>query len=178
MNAVTRSILTLALGLAGTALAGSHALADEPPPLRHPDAHPLGHGYDPAGRPYPYRSRQYSRHPDEYGYWDHRRYRSTRPGDHGFRMRHRPDGIDAEQARRRFQSPGLYAPPPGYYPYHWSRGHHLPAGWYGPAYRLDHHAYDLVPPPPGHHWIRVDQDAFLVTQDSGLIIDGIHGLFY
>ena len=170
----SNSILTLALGLAGTALAGSHALADEPPPLRHPDAHPLGHGYDPAGRPYPYRSRQYSRHPDEYGYWDHRRYRSTRPGDHGFRMRHRPDGIDAEQARRRFQSPGLYAPPPGY-PYR-SRVTTCQR-LVRPGLPPDHHAYDLVPPPPGHHWIRVDQDAFLVTQ-TRLIIDGIHGLFY
>ncbi len=176
MHAVTRSILALALAWGATT--GSQVLASEQQQPQRPDSPYLGHGYDPAGQPYPYRARQYSRHPDQYGYWDHRRYRSTRPGDHGFRMRHQPDGTSPAQERRRYQSPGLYAPPPGYYPYHWSRGHHLPGGWYGQPYRLDHRAYGLVPPPAGHQWVRVEQDVFLVALDSGLIVDGIHGLFY
>ncbi|MCK9490253.1 MAG: RcnB family protein [Xanthomonadales bacterium] len=170
---------TLALALFGASAAvDAQAQAGEPQvPTRHERQH-LGHGYDPGAQPHPYRSQRYSRHPDQYGYWDHRRYRSTQPQDHGFRMRHRPDGNNEEQARRRFQSPGLYAPPPGYYPYHWSRGQHLPRDWYGLAYRLDHHAYGLLAPPPGHHWVRVDNDVFMVALDSGLIVDGVHDLFH
>jgi len=79
---------------------------------------------------------------------------------------------------RRFRAPARYLPPRGYYSHRWAVGHRLPSTYYARPYYVDYRAYGLAPPPRGHHWVRVDNDVFLVALTSGLIANAIHDLFY
>lgn len=71
-----------------------------------------------------------------------------------------------------------YVRPYGYHPYRWAAGHHLPRPYYGSSYYVDYRPYRLAPPPYGHHWVRVDNDVFLVALASGLIADAVYGIFH
>ena len=78
----------------------------------------------------------------------------------------------------RYPAPAYYARPHGYRAYRWTAGHYLPRTYYGPTYYVDYRPYRLAPPPYGHHWVRVQNDVFLVALATGLIVDSVYGLFY
>ncbi|TCV92164.1 Ni/Co efflux regulator RcnB [Luteibacter rhizovicinus] len=70
--------------------------------------------------------------------------------------------------------PGYYynrPPPPRYYGHygHWERGHRYD----GPRYIVyDYRGYRLRPPPRGYHWVRSDNNDFLlVAIATGVILD-------
>ncbi|MES2255756.1 MAG: RcnB family protein [Pseudomonadota bacterium] len=82
------------------------------------------------------------------------------------------------RAPRRFRAPS-YRRPPGFYARRWSWGETLPISFWARDYWLtDFYAYDLPPPPYGAVWVRVGEDALLIDQDSGEIIEVDYGVFY
>jgi hypothetical protein len=69
--------------------------------------------------------------------------------------------------------------PPGFYVRFWSFGDFLPRGWYGPDYWIiDPWAYDLPLPPPGFDWVRVGDDALLVDQFTGRVVQVVRDIFW
>ena len=55
----------------------------------------------------------------------------------------------------------------------------LPVAFWARDYWLtDFNEYDLPPPPFGAVWVRVGDDALLIDQDSGEIIEVDYGVFY
>ena len=91
----------------------------------------------------------------------------------GFRNYHRNIS-----AARRFQAP-TYRRPAGWYDHRWTFGEVLPALFWSQDYWLtDYGSYDLPPPPYGAVWVRNNNDALLIDQDSGDIITVEYGVFY
>lgn len=91
----------------------------------------------------------------------------------GFRNYHRNF-----RAAHKFQAPP-YRRPPGYFARRWSWGQTLPMAFWARDYWLtDFYAYDLPPPPYGAVWVRVGDDALLIDQDTGEIIEVDYGVFY
>ncbi len=81
-------------------------------------------------------------------------------------------------ASRRFHGPA-YRPPQGYYARHWTWGMTLPPLFWARQYWLmDYTIYALPPPPFGAIWVRVGDDALLIDQTSGTIIEVDYGVFY
>lgn len=81
-------------------------------------------------------------------------------------------------APRHFHAP-VYRRPPGYYARRWTWGQVLPAIFWARDYWLtDYYDYDLPQPPYGAIWVRVGDDALLIDQDSGEIIEVDYGVFY
>mgnify|MGYP002393328748 CR=1 FL=1 len=69
--------------------------------------------------------------------------------------------------------------PPGYYVHVWSYGDFLPRGWYGPDWWLiDPWDYGLPLPPPGFDWVRVGDDALLVDEFTGEIVQIVRDVFW
>jgi Ni/Co efflux regulator RcnB len=82
------------------------------------------------------------------------------------------------RAVQRFHAPA-YRRPQGYYDRRWRWGQTLPVAFWARDYWLDDFsAYDLPPPPYGAVWVRVGDDALLIDQDSGEIIEIEYGVFY
>jgi Ni/Co efflux regulator RcnB len=82
------------------------------------------------------------------------------------------------RAPRRFHAPA-YRRPPGWYAHTWTWGQILPAAFWARNYWItDFNIYDLPPPPFGAVWVRVGDDALLIDQDSGEIIEVDYGVFY
>jgi Ni/Co efflux regulator RcnB len=73
---------------------------------------------------------------------------------------------------------GGYRRPPGYFHRRWTTGAILPRFFFGQSYWLTPGPYGLRPPPFGTHWVRVDDDALLVTDSTGRIVDVVRGIFY
>lgn len=73
--------------------------------------------------------------------------------------------------------PGLakkpYGLPPGQAKKMWRRGAYIPRAYYAePRYVVvEPVRYRLRPPPPGYRWVLVEDDAYLVRRDNGLIAD-------
>ena len=71
--------------------------------------------------------------------------------------------------------PGLagkpHGMPPGQAKKAWRRGERIPMVYIAPQYYVEPRAYRLAAPPPGHRWIVVDGDAYLVQIASGLVAD-------
>lgn len=82
------------------------------------------------------------------------------------------------QPQYRYRAPVRYAYPRGYRDQQWRVGHRLPSSYYQRNYHVDYRTYRLPSPPYGYHWVRVDRDVVLVANNSGLIRDILHGLFY
>ncbi|HEV7960878.1 MAG TPA: RcnB family protein [Rhizomicrobium sp.] len=81
-------------------------------------------------------------------------------------------------ASRRFHAAG-YQRPQGYYDHHWGWGETLPSFFWARQYWLmDFGMYGLPPPPFGAVWVRVNDDALLIDQTSGMIIEVDYGVFY
>jgi len=82
------------------------------------------------------------------------------------------------RAERRFHAPA-YRRPPGWYARRWSWGEFLPVAFWPRNYWItDFYIYDLPPPPFGAIWVRVGEDALLIDQDTGEIIEVDYGVFY
>ncbi len=81
-------------------------------------------------------------------------------------------------ATQRFHAPA-YRRPPGWYAHNWTWGQVLPVAFWSRDYWItDFNTYDLPPPPFGAIWVRVGNDALLIDQDSGEIIEVDYGVFY
>ena len=82
------------------------------------------------------------------------------------------------RAPRHFRAPS-YRRPPGWYSHRWGWGEILPVAFWSRNYWITNfYAYDLPPPPFGAIWVRVGDDALLIDQDSGEIIEVDYGVFY
>jgi len=86
--------------------------------------------------------------------------------------------------RRVFNAPqrfhaGAYVRPSGWYYHHWTFGEFLPAFFFTRNYWiLDWANFDLDDPPPGTIWVRVGDDALLIDEYSGEVIEVAYGVFY
>ena len=86
--------------------------------------------------------------------------------------------------RRNFTAPrhfraGNYNRPRGWYSHPWTFGEFLPVGFYTNNYWLaDYQRYGLMPPPYGTVWVRVDNDALLIDEDDGEVIQVAYDVFY
>lgn len=77
--------------------------------------------------------------------------------------------------------PGLankpYGLPPGQAKKMWRRGERVPAFYIGPKYFIEEpRVYRLAPSRPGHRWIIVDGDAYLVEIATGMIVESAFGV--
>jgi Ni/Co efflux regulator RcnB len=81
-------------------------------------------------------------------------------------------------APRRFQAPA-YRQPSGWYAHRWTFGQILPAQFWVRDYWLnDYYDFGLMQPPPGTVWVRYGQDALLIDEYSGEVIQVEYGVFY
>ena len=72
-----------------------------------------------------------------------------------------------------------YRPPQGYAPRQWSYGQRLPVSYYASNYWIaDYLMYALFAPPPGLVWVRVGDDALLIDQNTGQVIQVQYNVFY
>ena len=72
-----------------------------------------------------------------------------------------------------------YRAPYGFYARAWAFGDFLPRGWYAEPYWIgDFVDYDLPYPPPGFEWVRVGDDALMVDQYTGRIVQVVRGIFW
>jgi Ni/Co efflux regulator RcnB len=82
------------------------------------------------------------------------------------------------QASNRYHA-AAYQPPPGYADRQWRYGQRLPASYYASNYWIaDYVMYALFAPPPGLIWVRVGNDALLVDQNTGDVVQVQYGVFY
>jgi Ni/Co efflux regulator RcnB len=82
------------------------------------------------------------------------------------------------QASRQFHD-GNYNAPTGYQARRWSYGDRLPRGYYNRNYWLtDYLVFGLFAPPDGLVWVRVGDDALLVDEVSGDVVQVDYGVFY
>lgn len=59
--------------------------------------------------------------------------------------------------------------PPGQARKAWRRGERLPASYLAPRYYIQPSTYRLAAPPPGYRWVLVEDSAYLVQNNTGLI---------
>ncbi|MGA7712431.1 MAG: RcnB family protein [Rhizomicrobium sp.] len=82
------------------------------------------------------------------------------------------------QATHQFHN-GNYNAPTGYQARRWSYGDRLPHGYYNRNYWLtDYLMFGLFAPPDGLVWVRVGDDALLVDEISGDVVQVDYGVFY
>jgi Ni/Co efflux regulator RcnB len=81
-------------------------------------------------------------------------------------------------APRRFHA-DVYVRPHGWYEHRWTYGEMLPAYFWTQNYWLsDYNNYGLGDPPPGFVWVRYGNDALLVDQNSGEVLQVEYDVFY
>jgi Ni/Co efflux regulator RcnB len=98
--------------------------------------------------------------PANWQHWQRGRYPPIYAASHRFRI-------------------GPYRAPYGWYVRSWAFGDVLPRGWFAPDYWVDDFwDYDLPYPPPGFHWVRVGDDALLVDDYSGRIMQVVRDIFW
>lgn len=82
------------------------------------------------------------------------------------------------QATQRFHG-SSYNAPRGYQYRHWSYGERLPSGYFVRNYWIANFViYGLFAPPPDLVWVRVGDDALLIDQENGDIVQVRYGVFY
>jgi Ni/Co efflux regulator RcnB len=82
------------------------------------------------------------------------------------------------QASRQFHN-GDYRQPAGYQSRHWSYGERLPHSYFARDYWLmDYVSFGLFAPPDGLVWVRVGNDALLIDEISGDVVQVDYGVFY
>ena len=82
------------------------------------------------------------------------------------------------QASHQFHN-GNYNAPRGYQSRHWSYGDRLPRLYYARDYWIaDFLMFGLFAPPDGLVWVRVGDDALLIDEYSGDIVQVDYGVFY
>jgi len=97
---------------------------------------------------------------------------------------HGPRVTNFNSYHRNFRSPqhyhvGGYHRPQGWYAHRWAFGEILPALFFGRDYWIDdYYDYGLVEPPYGATWVRYGDDALLIDESSGEVIQVAYGVFY
>ena len=106
-------------------------------------------------------------------------HRPDRPRDDHGRPEWRPGAFPhSYHSHERFHV-RPWRPPPRFLGHRWGYGEILPPVWFGPEYLIaDWWDYDLPAPPPGYDWVRVGDDAVLVDEYTGRIVQVIRGLFW
>jgi Ni/Co efflux regulator RcnB len=93
--------------------------------------------------------------------------------NHAFDTMHR-----AFTAPQRFRA-GAYVRPSGWYYHRWNYGEFLPAFFFSRNYWiLDWEDFALDNPPPGTVWVRYGDDALLIDEYTGEVIEVEYGIFY
>jgi Ni/Co efflux regulator RcnB len=88
------------------------------------------------------------------------------------------------QFRRNVHAPkrfrvGAYHGPRGFHYQRWSYGQRLPSIYYARQFwLLDAITYGLFSPPPGLIWVRYGDDALLIDQYTGEIVQVRYDVFY
>jgi Ni/Co efflux regulator RcnB len=80
-------------------------------------------------------------------------------------------------SQRRYRGPA-WNPPVGFYSRSWVFGDVLPRGWYGSDYYIDWWSYGLPIPPVGYEWVRMGDDAVMVDEFSGRVVQVVPNLFW
>ncbi len=84
----------------------------------------------------------------------------------------------AVHASQRYHD-GTYRRPSGWYEHTWNYGDFLPALFFADRYQIDDYdSFDLPDPPDGTVWVRYGDDALLVDDETGEIIQVVYGIFY
>ena len=120
---------------------------------------------------------------------DHRRPEDGRRGDDRRDWGHRDGRHDDHRRWERGRYPSAYfssnryrhawRPPSGFYVRSWGFGEILPRGWYGSGYWItDPWRFDLPRPPPGYDWVRAGDDALLIDQFTGRVVQVVRNLFW
>ena len=82
------------------------------------------------------------------------------------------------QASRHFHA-GVYRGPQGYVARRWRFGERLPAAYFARDYWISNYLlYSLFAPSSGLVWVRVGNDALLIDERTGEIVQVEYGLFY
>jgi Ni/Co efflux regulator RcnB len=111
-------------------------------------------------------------------------WRNNRPPVANNNWRNNNARANWQQYRRNFHSPkrfrvGAYHGPRGFHYQRWSYGDRLPSSYYArPFWLLNALAYGLFAPPPGLIWVRYGDDALLVDQYTGEIVQVRYDVFY
>lgn len=119
------------------------------------------------------------------GWNDNRRWNDDRRWNDGYRG----GGYNRPNYDRRYYPPvyriphrynvAPYRRPPGWYSFSWSFGDTLPHAWYGPNYWInDWWSYGLPVPPIGYEWVRVGDDALLIDEYTGRVVQVVYNLFW
>jgi Ni/Co efflux regulator RcnB len=106
---------------------------------------------------------------------------------------YRPGNVDRDRVTRRDDAQWMYRGrtydqfdvpayrlPPGQAKKIFNQGERLPASYYAqnPAYVIGNPAqYQLSPAPAGYRWVRVDNDVYLVRNETGVISEVIRRIF-
>lgn len=91
--------------------------------------------------------------------------------------------FDRKTYQRNFTAPhqyhiAQYHRPHGWYEHRWGYGEILPALFWTQNYWLgDYYDYGLPDPPPGFVWVRYGDDALLVDENSGEVLQVEYSLF-
>jgi len=156
------AVAALIAGGAGSGFAQQHEEHGAPP---HAEGHPAPHG--PAG------------HPPE-----------PHAGPSGYQRPAPPQGWDARpktfdraayqhnfQAARVYKV-GPYQRPAGWVNRRWGYGDRLPHAYWGPQYLLaDYWLFGLEVPPVDYEWVRVGNDALLISTATGEVLQAEYGVF-
>ncbi len=108
---------------------------------------------------------------------------NTHGGQNGARGFHEHNGnFDSLRrvlnAEHRFHVGG-YHRPHGWYAHRWTYGEFLPSFFFTRNYWIDDwDNYGLYDPPPGTVWVRDGDDALLIDEYSGEVIQVVYGIFY
>jgi hypothetical protein len=116
--------------------------------------------------------------PGQPGDASHPLTRPSRPSHPRPQPRPLPQAYRRHLPRHRYRL-GAYSRPGGYYFRQWNVGMVLPGFFRAQNYWLTApRAYGLRTAPIGAQWVRVDDDAVLVSNSSGQVIDIVYGVFY
>ena len=82
------------------------------------------------------------------------------------------------QSRHQFHD-GNYSQPAGYQVRHWGYGDRLPNAYFARNYWIgDFLMFGLFAPPEGLVWVRVGDDALLIDEYTGEVVQVDYGVFY
>jgi len=99
------------------------------------------------------------------------------------RLEHRPSTVDRTVYQHNFQAArsfhvGPYHRPPGWRTHQWGYGEILPRAYWSSQYILaDYWLFALEVPPVGYEWVRVGNDALLVSTGNGEVLQVEYGVF-
>ncbi|MDZ4868908.1 MAG: RcnB family protein [Alphaproteobacteria bacterium] len=111
-------------------------------------------------------------------------WRNNRPPVANNNWRNNNARANWNQYRRNYNSPrrfrvGAYHGPRNFHYQRWSYGQRLPAAYYARQFWLfDVIGYGLFTPPPGLIWVRYGDDALLIDQYTGEIVQVRYDVFY